>query len=381
MRLLHLSDLHIGKRVNEFPMIEDQRFALEGVLATIRERDVDVLMLAGDIYDKSAPSAEAVALVDWFLSEAANTGATVCATAGNHDSAERVAYGASFLARQNVFVSPVYDGEVASVTLNDEHGPVTLWLLPFLKPATVRQWFPEKPIETYTDAMRCVIEACGVDTSRRNVALSHQFVTSGTGETDRTDSELSLGGLDNVDASVYDPFDYVALGHVHRPQKVGRDVVRYSGSLLKYSFSEVNDEKSAPLVELGPKGQVSFELVPLAYRHDMRKIEGPLEDLIDPDVVAKADPNDYLNVILTDELPALDALERLRRVFPNVMGISYNNARSQAAEQPLSLDAELAAELSPLELFERFYEERNGLPMTQAQREYAVRAFEKAQVM
>ncbi len=381
MRLLHLSDLHIGKRVNEFPMIEDQRFALEGVLRTIHGRAVDALLVAGDLYDKSSPSAEAVALVDWFLSEAAGTGAAVFVIAGNHDSAERVAYGAPFFARHNVFVSPVYDGEVASVTLEDDHGPVTFWLLPFLKPATVRPWFPEEEIETYTDALRCVIEACPIDRTRRNVALSHQFATSGGAETERTDSELSLGGIDNVDASVYDPFDYVALGHVHKPQRVGREEVRYSGSLLKYSFSEIKGEKTMPLVELGPKGEVDIEFVPIVPLHDMRPLRGPLEKLLEPENVAAGDPEDYLSVTLTDELPALDALERLRRVFPNVMGLSYDNARSQTADRAGTLDTAELSDVSPLELFERFYEERNGLPMTERQREYAIRAFEKAQVI
>ena len=225
----------------------------------------------------------------------------------------------------------------------------------------------QEEIETYTDALRCVIEACPIDRTRRNVALSHQFATSGGAETERTDSELSLGGIDNVDASVYDPFDYVALGHVHKPQRVGREEVRYSGSLLKYSFSEIKGEKTMPLVELGPKGEVDIEFVPIVPLHDMRPLRGPLEKLLEPENVAAGDPEDYLSVTLTDELPALDALERLRRVFPNVMGLSYDNAE--------------LSDVSPLELFERFYEERNGLPMTERQREYAIRAFEKAQVI
>ncbi len=428
MRLLHLSDLHIGKRVNEFSMLEDQRYALEGVLQTVRERDVDALLVAGDLYDKSAPSAEAVALVGWFLSEAADTGATVLVTAGNHDSAERVAYGSSFFAQRGVFLSPLYAGSISPIVLEDEHGPVAFWLIPFLKPATVRPWFPDEDIETYTDALRCAVGSCTLDPTLRNVALSHQFLTYGGVEPERCDSELSLGGMDNVDSSVFDDFDYVALGHIHRPQRVGRDEVRYSGSLLKYSFSEANDRKSAPLVELGPKGQVSIELVPIVPRHDLRTLHDTLEALLaaadeqgggtedylnvvltDGQVsielvpivprhdlrtlhdtlealLAAADEQgggteDYLNVVLTDEHPILDALSRLRRVYPNIMGISYDNRRTRLGGRAGAPAVQDASKIDPLELFEQFYLDQNGSPMTDNQRALAIGALETAQVM
>lgn len=381
MRLLHLSDLHIGKRVNEFSMLEDQRFALEGLLDTARERNVDAIVVAGDLYDKATPSAEAVALVDWFFAAAADTGATVLAIAGNHDSAERVAYGASLLARQRVVLSPVYDGTVTRHTIEDEHGPVHFWLLPFLKPATVRPHFPEATIESYSDAIRCALATCPIDPAARNVVISHQFVTHEGASLERCESELSLGGLDNVDASVFDAFDYVALGHLHRPQQVARPEVRYSGSLLKYSFSEARDFKSAPLVELGPKGQVGIELVPVKPRHDLREIRGMLEGLLRPDVVSEADPEDYLSVVLTDEHPALDALDRLRRDYPNVMAVSYDNARSRARGLASAAETEARAQKAPIELFEEFYTLQNGKGLSETQRAIVLDAFEKAQVM
>ena len=380
MRLLHLSDLHLGKHVCGFPMIEDQRVVLGQVVDMIGSLRVDALLLAGDLYDKASPGVEAVSLLDWFLDAVSGTGAPIYAVAGNHDSPERVAYASSILARHGVYISPVYDGTVAHYSLADEHGDVTFWLVPFLKPATVRPFFPEAKIETYTDALGAVIGACDIDGTTRNVALSHQFVTSGGMGPERTDSELSLGGMDNVDASVYDPFDYVALGHVHRPQRVGREEVRYSGSPLKYSFSEVNDPKGATLVELGAKGEVRVERAPLAPPHDMRKVRGTVEALCDPEVLAAADPEDYLHVTLTDEEPGASALDRLRAHYPNVMQVEYDNALARARGLGEE-DAERRESLTPLELFEGFYEAQNGRPMNDAQRTMVLEELANAEAM
>lgn len=382
MRFLHLSDLHVGKRVNEFPMLEDQRHILRQVVDLAVERAADAVLIAGDLYDKSAPSAEAVALVDWFLDALVGAGLKVLAVAGNHDSAERVAYASGLLARQGVHLSPVYDGRIASVSLPDAFGEVTFWLVPFLKPASVRPFFSDVQVETYTDALRTALGSCAIDPAQRNVVLSHQFVTCGAEPTERTDSELSLGGIDNVDASVYDLFDYAALGHVHRPQRVGRDEVRYAGSPLKYSFSEIPGTKSVPVVDLGPKGSVSIELVELVPLHDMRRIHGPLEALVDPSVVGGADPADYLRVILTDEQPVLDALARLRAVYPNVMAVEYDNARTRATggrgEEAALCDVD---ERSPFELFSAFYERQNGAALSEGQCRVVREALEEAQVV
>ena len=376
MRLLHLADLHVGKRINEFSLLNDQRYILAQALDVACARKVDALLIAGDIYDKAAPGNEAVACVDWLLAEASARGLTVLGVPGNHDSAERVAYAADLLARQGIHLPCVYDGRIAHVDLHDEHGAVRFWLVPFLNPAKVRHFFPDAQIADYTDALRVALDACvgELDPGTRNVAVAHQFVTCVGSQTERSDSELSLGGLDNVDAGVFDAFDYVALGHLHRPQRVGRDEVRYAGSPLKYSFSEIRGSKSMPLVELGPKGTPpSIELVPLVPLHDLREIRGPLAELTAPEVVAAASADDYLHVVLTDENPVADALARLRACYPNVMALDYDNARTRAAGALGAPGLGADDTRDPFDLFAAFYESQNGAPLTDGQAR-AVRA-------
>lgn len=385
MRLLHIADLHIGKRVCEFSMLGDQRHVLAQVVALLREREVDALLVAGDLYDKAQPSSGAVALVDWFLSEVEATGVPAVVIPGNHDSAERVAYAGTLLARQGIHVAPVYDGSIEPVELEDVWGPVRIWPVPFLRPATVRHFFPDEEIATYTDAMRVALEACGAcgegAGACRNVAVVHQFVTAGGVEPERSDSEVSVGGLDNVDAGVLSTFDYVALGHVHRPQRVGRPAVRYAGSILKYSFSEARDTKSATLVELGAPGEEpAVELVPLEPLHDLRSIRGPLAELVAPEVVGAADSDDYLHVVLTDEGPAIDAMARLRALYPNVMGVEYDNARTRAAGLQAGEAAPEDGEALPLELFGEFFERQNGRPLSEAQEGTVIDELERAGV-
>lgn len=379
MKLLHIADLHIGKTVNGFPMLEDQRHALAQVLAIAERENADALLLAGDIYDKSAPSAEAVALVDWLLCEVAKRSLPCFAIPGNHDSAERVAYAAGPLALQGIHMAPLFDGLVKSVRMQDEFGSVTFWLLPFLKPANVRRYFPDAEIGTdYTATLRTVIDACDVDETQRNVLLCHQFVTAGGTEPERSDSELSVGGIDNVDESVFDRFDYVALGHIHRPQRIGRDSVRYAGSLLKYSASETEHVKGATIVTLGEKtkgdqARIEVSLAPLKPLHDMRKVKGPLHKLIDPAIAESADRDDYLHVTLTDEEPAIDALARLRAVYPNVMSLEYERKRQRSSN-----DAHTASDdketLDPVTLFARFFEERTGAALSDQQEQIAFEA-------
>lgn len=381
MKLLHISDLHVGKHLNEFSLLDDQRFILQRIVDIIKEQRVDALLIAGDIYDKSTPSAEAVALLDWFLNAVAETGAACFAISGNHDSAERVAYAARLLAARRIYLSPVFAGSLASFQLEDEHGPVTFWLMPFIKPAHVRPHFPDADIGTdYTAACKAVLDACDVCEKQRNVLLAHQFVTCSSAPTERTDSELILGGLDNVDASVFDRFDYVALGHVHRPQRVGRDEVRYSGSPLKYSFSEARFPKTAPLVELGPKGQLSIELIPLEPLHDVREVRGPLAELTSPGVLealTERERQDYLHVTLTDPLPPMNAMAKLRAAYPHVMALDFDNARTAARGALADGERGQLDEASPLELFARFYEKQNGEPLSERQRALAIEALEE----
>ena len=381
MRFLHVSDLHVGKRVNGFSMLEDQRHVLGQIVGMLGEKDADALVIAGDVYDKVTPSAEATALVDDFLCAAAATGKPVVMTAGNHDSAERVAYASRLLERQGIHISPVFDGTVRPVVLEDAFGPVAFWPIPFLRPADVRRSYPDAAIESYTDALRTVVDACGVDASARNVAVAHQWVTYDGASPDQGGSESVVGGVDNVNGHVFDAFDYVALGHVHRPQRVGRHAMRYSGSPLKYSFSEIPFAKTVPVVDLAAKGSpVTLTLEPLEPLHDMRTLRGPFASLTSAEALAQGDPQDYLQVILTDEEPPVDALVRLRATYPNIMALSVDNARTRAAGD-VGTDVADVGEKTPLELFEEFFARSAGTPMTEEERAVATAAMQKAQVM
>lgn len=374
MRLLHVGDLHIGKLVNGFSMLEDQRHILGQVLDVADRHQVDAVLIAGDLYDRSQPSAETVSLVSDFLGQMADRHLACFCVAGNHDSPERVAYASSLMRREGVYVSPVFDGSLAHFDLSDEWGRVTFWLMPYLRPVDVRDHYPDAPIgQDYTEAIRAVVEACPIDAETRNVLVAHQFVTVQGQTTQRSDSELSIGGLDAVDASVFDPFDYVALGHIHRPQRVGRDTLRYAGSPLKYSASEIPYPKSVCLVDLRAKGEASVDLVPLAPLHDMRRIQGPLEELVSAEVVQDQEADDYLFVTLTDEVQQPDALSRLRQAYPNVMGIDFQNAGTTAVGAAgLSLDE--MRKMDPLDLFARLFEEQNGRQLMDEERDLVVSA-------
>lgn len=381
MKVLHVSDLHIGKRVNGMSMLDDQRYILRQILDIAEKCQVSVLLIAGDVYDKASPSAEAVTVFDAFLTDAVAAGLRVLVIPGNHDSAERIAYAQGLLEKQGVCLPPVYAGEVERVELEDEHGPVEFWLLPFLKPGDVRRFFPDEEIgDDYSAALRAVLGACAIDQGKRNVVLSHQLVTAYGTAPDRADDEIKLGGMDNVDVSVYDAFDYVALGHVHRPQRVGRDTVRYSGSPLKYSFSEARYGKSVALVELREKKSgdevgecVSFELIPLVPLHDVREIRGTLAD-----VLAMGAESDYLHITLSDEHPQLDAMAKIHEVFPNAMMLDYNNVtvlidrpQTQLTADPDSMDT--------LDLFSAFYESQVGNSLDDEQRAFARKLIAKVE--
>ena len=248
MKLIHLSDLHLGKRVNEYSMVEDQKYILKEILRIIDEVSCDGVIIAGDVYDKSVPSAEAVTLFDDFLCDLADRHLRVFVISGNHDSAERMSFGARLIDAAGIHISPAYNGHTAPITLTDEYGKINIYMLPFVKPVNVRKFFEDEIIETYTDAMRVAVSNMSINTEERNILVTHQFVTGAT----RTESEeISVGGTDNVDVSVFDGFDYVALGHIHSPQSCSEARVRYSGTPLKYSFSEAKDEKSVTVITLG----------------------------------------------------------------------------------------------------------------------------------
>ena len=385
MKVLHVSDLHIGKRVNGMSMLDDQRYILRQILDIAEKHQVSVLLIAGDVYDKASPSAEAVTVFDAFLTDAVAAGLRVLAIPGNHDSAERIAYAQGLLEKQGVCLPPVYAGEVERVELEDEHGPVEFWLLPFLKPGDVRRFFPDEEIgDDYSAALRAVLGACAIDQGKRNVVLSHQLVTAYGTAPDRADDEIKLGGMDNVDVSVYDAFDYVALGHVHRPQRVGRDTVRYSGSPLKYSFSEARYGKSAALIELGEKkpgddvGEcVSFELIPLVPLHDVREVRGTLADVLAMGTAHDAS-QDYLHITLSDEHPQLDAMAKIHEVFPNAMMLDYDNVTVLIDRPQTQLTAD-PDNMDTLELFGAFYENQVGNPLDDEQRDFARKLIAKVE--
>lgn len=362
LRFLHLSDLHLGKRVCEFSMLEEQRAVLEQILALLDERPVDGVILAGDLYDKPVPPAEAVRLLDWFLTGLADRKLPVFAISGNHDSADRLAFGARLLAGSRIYFSPVFEGTPAPISLEDEHGVLDVYLLPFLKPATVRHIYPDEPVESYNDALACVLRHCPLDPQHRSVLVAHQFVA---GAAACESEEPSVGGLDCVDAALFEGFDYVALGHLHSPQKVGRETVRYCGTPLKYSFSEAAQHKSATFVELGAKGTVTLSTAPLRPLHDLRELRGSYLELTDRRRYEDTATDDYLHITLTDEQDVPDALARLRVIYPNLMRLDYDNRRTRQDQQITA--PERAEQRSPLEHFAAFYELQNNQPLSEQQ--------------
>ena len=366
MKLFHLSDLHIGKRVNEVSMIEDQEYILTAIVRLIDEHNPDALLIAGDIYDKSVPSAEAVTLFDDFLFRLAKRKLPVLIISGNHDSPERLSFGNRLMEGAGVYLSPVYDGKISSVALKDEHGDVRFWLLPFIKPVHVKRYYPDEGIESYTDAVRTAIEKMEMDLSARNVLLTHQFVT---GASTCESEEVSVGGSDNVDASVFDGFDYVALGHIHGPQNIGSNRVRYCGTPLKYSFSEAGHYKSVTVVNLGAKGDLSLETLPLVPRRDMRQIRGTFEQLTDKAYYTAQAAEDYLHVVLTDEEDVQEAMGRLRVIYPNIMKLTYDNTRTRSNQ--VIDGAQNVQRKTPLELFGELYELQNNQPMNDEQQAFA----------
>lgn len=368
MKFMHLSDLHIGKRVNEFSMLEDQKYILAQILEMVKEEQVDGVFLAGDLYDKPVPPAEAVRVLDSFLTRLAGMGVPVFAVSGNHDSAERVAFGAQLFSSRGVYLSPVYDGQTGSISLTDDYGEVRVYLLPFVKPAVVRHVFEEEEINSYQDAVRVAVEHMEIDPAVRNVLVAHQFVTGAA----RCESEeILVGGLDNVDVTVFDRFDYVALGHIHSPQHVGRETVCYCGTPLKYSFSEAEQEKSVTVVELREKGQVEIRKIPLRPLRDMRRIRGNYLEVTARSFYENTNTEDYVQITLTDEEDVPDGLQKLRVIYPNLMRLEYDNTRTRESGDVTGA-CEVERKPAP-ELFEEFYELQNNQPMSEKQEAFVRR--------
>ncbi len=371
MKFFHISDLHLGKRLNEFSLIEDQRYILKEILTAVSKEKPDGVIVAGDVYDRSVPSEEAMKLWDEFLISMAEKKIPVFAISGNHDSAVRFADHGRLVDAAGIHLSPSYDGNTVCHQLEDKDGVVNIYMLPFVKPAVVKSFFPDEEINDYTDACRVAISHMNVDESERNIIIAHQFVTGAT----RCESEeVSVGGLDNVDASVFGPFDYVALGHIHGKQKIGRETVRYCGTPLKYSFSEKDHKKSITVVTLGPKGDVKIDEIPLTPRHDLREIRGTYEEVTLKKNYENTPTDDYIQVVLTDEEDVVDAMAKLRVIYPNLMKLSYDNKRTR--EQRDVSGTENVESRSPLDLFEEFYEKQNNCTMSDEQRKFTMECIE-----
>lgn len=362
MKLLHLSDLHLGKRVNEFSMLEDQEYILEEILRVLDGEQPDAVLIAGDVYDKPVPPTEAVQLFDKFLTKLAAKNTQTFLISGNHDSSERLAFGARLMEGSGIHISPVYGGEVKPVELADEFGPVRVYLLPFVKPASVRRFFPEREIGSYTEAVAAAVDAMDLDPAVRNVLVTHQFVTGAS----RSESEeISVGGSDNVDVSVFDGFDYVALGHIHGPQNIGSERVRYCGTPLKYSFSEVKHAKSVTIAELGKKGELTVRTVPLIPKRDLAEIRGTYMELTAKSFYEGKNREDYYHITLTDEEDIRDAVGRLRVIYPNLMKLDYDNLRTRLGGRVEA--ARQVEKKTPLELFAEFYRKQNNQDMSSEQ--------------
>lgn len=372
MKFVHLSDLHLGKRVNEFSMLEDQRYILRRILQILEQERPEAVMIAGDIYDKPIPPAEAVTMFDDFLVRLAHMSLQVFVISGNHDSAERIAFGGRLMDASGIHMAPVYGGETEPFVMRDGYGEIRIHMLPFIKPADVRHAFPGDEAGSYTEALRTAVSHMKVDVTVRNILIAHQFVTGAA----RSESEdVSVGGMDNVDASVFDMFDYTALGHIHGPQHIGRETVRYCGTPLKYSFSEKDHRKSVTVVNLEEKGNTEVRTVPLEPMHDMREIRGTYNELMLKANYEGTATDDYLHVILTDEDDVPDALMRMRVIYPNIMKLDYDNTRTRNSD--LAAVPEQVERKSEIELFEEFFEKQNGRPMNDEQRALSGRLLEK----
>ena len=403
MKFMHLADLHLGKRVNEFSMLEDQKHVLDQVLRLMDEEKTEGLIIAGDIYDRQVPSLEAVRLLDYFLTEVAGRHVPVYMIGGNHDSIERISFGARLMSGSGIHMASEYNGTVERITVEDAYGVIDIYMLPFLKPAQVRAVWKEEAvnIHTYQEAMSFVlskIRSCGAPPdsgadgypceslsnaatlqrgageNRRSILIAHQFVAGASG----CDSEEhTTGGLEQVDVACFDGFDYVALGHLHGPQRVCRDTVRYAGTLLKYSFSEVKHKKSVTIVDMREKGTVDIHTRSVSPLHDMRLIRGSYEEVTCRANYANTDTRDYVGITLTDEEDVYDAISKLRVIYPNLMKLEYDNTRTRQ-NQTVEVTGK-AEEKSPIMMAEELFMLQNNKFMSEEQRGYVEKLIREAQ--
>lgn len=364
MKFVHLSDLHLGIRVNDFSMYEDQKYILERILNIIDKEKPDAVIIAGDIYDKSIPPAEAVVLFDNFITEIAKRKIKAFIISGNHDSAERIAFGSEIMKNDDIYFSPVYSGNVTPIKINDEYGSVFIYMLPFIRPSNVKEYYPDDDCSSYSSAVNTAVTHMNVNYSERNIIITHQFVTGAM----RSDSEeVSVGGTDNVSAEIFKDFDYTALGHIHNPQNISSEKIRYCGTPLKYSFSEANTDKSVTVCELKEKGNLSVKTVNLIPLRDMKRIKGSYDELMSKNFYENTDlTNCYLEITLTDENDIPDAVVKLRGIYKYLMKLSYDNTRTRSESIPENYSDK--REDDPEKLFDEFYNTQNGMPLDEDQK-------------
>lgn len=368
MKILHTSDLHIGKRANEYALLEEQEFVLKQIIDIAQSEKPEAIILAGDIYDKSIPSAEAVSLFDDFLVNLAKLGKDIFIISGNHDSAERIAFASRIMEASKIHLSPVFNGKIAPIILNDGETELAVYMLPFIKPAIVQHFADEgTEIKTYDEAMRYVISQMGIDKTRRNILVTHQFITNA----ERTESEdVMVGGLDNIDASAFDGFDYVALGHLHRPQSCGKETIRYSGSPLKYSFSEVNDKKSVTIIEIKGNDSPSITPKPLTPLHEWFDLRGTYDELTAKTFYdGKGYQEAFVRITLTDEDDIPDGMRKLKSIYHRLMELRYDNKRTRAGMTSIGKPMDVEA-LQPDKLFGDLFEKQNGQALSEEQKRY-----------
>lgn len=376
MKILHLADLHLGKRVNEMSMIEDQKYILDQIIILIKEESVGIVLLCGDIYDKSIPTIEAIHLLDEFLDQLSKMAIKVLMISGNHDSIDRLSFGKSLFTRSNLYIASQFENEIEKITVKENGITVNFYMLPFVKSAYISHIF-QLQTDSYEECFRYLIEHTKIDEEETNILLSHQFVTANKKNPELSDSETSsLGGIDNIDFHIFDPFDYVALGHIHKPQAMGREMVRYAGSILKYSFSEIHMDKKATILTIDAKKEISLSFHPLKPLRDMREIECSLEELLKKQCEI-GNQEDYMHVILTDEEQILDAIGKVRTIYPNVMQISFKNRRHMKQLESAQIKEDQISDQSPAELFEQFYKMQNHIDLDEKRLQLVLSVFEE----
>ncbi len=376
MKLLHLADLHIGKIIYEQSLLEDQKYMLKEIIKIIEREKIEVLLLSGDIYDRSVPPAEAVDVLSEFLNTLIKIlKIKVFIISGNHDSKERLNFGSKIFENDGLYIQTNYEGKIKQIELNSQ---INIYMLPFVKPVEVKQYFQNEKIDTYNDAIELIIKNEKIDKNKINILMVHQFVTANNKNPETCESEIiNVGGIENVDAANFNQFDYVALGHIHGPQKISKDTIRYAGTMLKYSFSEVNHNKSAVLIDVKSKNNITYKLLPLEPIRDMRVIKGPIEELLKEGNYKETNTQDYIKAIITNEEAIYDAIGQIRKVYPNTLSLEIANIKTAAQNMNLEKIEDLKQK-DEFELFDDFYEFQNNIKLDEEQKEIVKQVIKQA---